>query len=286
MKTIFGGIFIILALLFPLSLSAQQGAKAAKAIVYGSHAKTGKYVSVNGINLYYETYGTGEPLLMIHGNGGSIAYFKFQIPYFSKSYKVIAVDSRAQGKSIDPGDTLTYDMMAEDVCGLLDALKISSANVIGWSDGGIIGLLLAINHPEKVKKLAITGANLSPDPSVFRPDALATIPEAMAGLKAGKQDAVTKNALKLLNMMLVEPNIPLTDLRKIECPVLVMGGDNDAIRPAHTVQIFENIPQAYLWILPAAGHGTLQRFSGEFNARVRKFFNEPYHKVKWDDFDH
>ncbi len=123
-------------------------------------------------------------------------------------------------------------MMTEDFNALLDALKIDFANVIGWSDGGINGLLLAINHPEKVKKLAITGANLTPDPSVLNPAAFAMISEYTANLQSAKQDAATKNTLKLFQMMLVEPNIPLTDLQKIKCPVLVMGGDNDAIKPA------------------------------------------------------
>jgi len=277
--------FLILILLLPCSLFAQQQKKGAKAINYGSNAKAGKYIAVNGIKMYYETYGAGQPLLMIHGNGGSIAHFKYQIPYFAKYYKVIAVDSRAQGKTIDTSDTLNYQMMTEDFNALLDALKIDSANVIGWSDGGINGLLLAVNHPEKVKKLAITGANLTPDPSVLNPAAFAMISEYTANLQSAKQDAATKNTLKLFQMMLVEPNIPVTDLQKIKCPVLVMGGDNDAIKPAHTLQIFENIPQAYLWIFPAAGHGTLQRYSNEFNTKVKEFFAQPYRKVKWDDFD-
>lgn len=284
MKKILSGMFLILVLLFPCSLFAQQK-KAAIAINYGNNAKAGKYIDVNGIKMYYETYGTGQPLLMIHGNGGSIAHFKHQIPYFAKHYKVIAVDSRSQGKTVDASDTLSYKTMADDMNGLLDALRIDSANVIGWSDGGINGLLLAINHPEKVKKLAVTGANLTPDSSVFNPAALKMLSEYVATLQSAKQDATTKNSLKLLQMMKLEPNIPLTDLQKIKCPVLVMGGDSDAIKPSHTLQIFENIPNAYLWIFPAAGHGTLQRYSTEFNTKVNEFFAQSYRRVRWDDFD-
>ena len=113
--------------------------------------------------MYYEIYGTGEPLLIIHGNGGSIKKFLYQIPYFSKNYKVVLADSRAQGKSVDGGDSLSYEMMADDLNALLDTLRMDSCYVIGWSDGGINGLLLAMRHPEKVKKLAVTGANLWPD---------------------------------------------------------------------------------------------------------------------------
>src|SRR6185312_13936534 len=106
-------------------------------------------------------------LLMIHGNGGSIASFQENIPYFSKKYKVIVADSRSQGKTKDVNDSLSFEMMADDEAALLDALHIKSAYVIGWSDGGIVALLLAMRHPEKVIKLAATGANVQPDASAF-----------------------------------------------------------------------------------------------------------------------
>ena len=86
-------------------------------------------------------------------------------------------------------------------------------------------------------------------------------------------------------MMEIEPNIPLTDLHKIKCPVLVIGGDNDLIKVSHTLQIFENIPQAYLWIVPFAGHATVQRHKEEFNKTVFEFFNTPFHFVPGDDWD-
>lgn len=130
---------------------------------YGNNKEAGKYYDVRGFKMYCETYGQGQPVLIIHGNGGSIANFYLNIPYFSKKYKVIVADSRAQGRSADPGDSLTYEQMADDLAALLDQLHVDSAYVIGWSDGGINGLLLAMRHPEKVKKLAVTGANLQPD---------------------------------------------------------------------------------------------------------------------------
>ena len=132
-------------------------------IPYGSNPKVGKYLNHRGFRMYYEIYGQGEPLLIIHGNGGSISNFGNQIPYFSKKYQVILADSRAHGKSIDNNDSLSYKMMTDDLNALLDHLHKDSCYVIGWSDGGIEGLLLSINFPKKVKKLAITGANLIPD---------------------------------------------------------------------------------------------------------------------------
>jgi pimeloyl-ACP methyl ester carboxylesterase len=132
-------------------------------IPYGNDPLTGKYYSIRGFEMYCEVYGEGRPLLMIHGNGGSPAAFKKNIPYFSKKYKVIVADSRAQGKSEDSGDSLSFEMMSDDFAALLDILHIRKTYVIGWSDGGINVLLLAMRHPDKVIKLASTGANLWPD---------------------------------------------------------------------------------------------------------------------------
>src|SRR5205823_1669928 len=103
--------------------------------IYGRNKAAGHYIKTRGFSMYYETYGKGEPLLMIHGNGGSINNFVYQIPYFSQQYKVIVADSRAQGKSVDNSDSLSYEMMADDLNALLDSLQLDSCYVIGWSDG-------------------------------------------------------------------------------------------------------------------------------------------------------
>src|SRR6185312_5221196 len=140
-----------------------------KTIHYGNNPAAGKYYDVRGIKMYAEIYGEGKPLLLIHGNGGSISSFTSTIPYFSKKYKVIAVDSRAHGKTVDPKDSLSFEQMADDFAALLDNMHIDSAYVIGWSDGGINALLLAMRHPDKVIKLASTGANLTPDSTALQP---------------------------------------------------------------------------------------------------------------------
>ncbi|MFN8356542.1 MAG: alpha/beta hydrolase [Spirosomataceae bacterium] len=285
MQKLHSRFLILLLALLSLVGSAQTTKKTKPTVNYGNNPKTGRYVATRGIKLYYETYGQGQPLLLIHGNGGSIRDYRYQIPYFAKHYKVIAVDSRAQGKSVDTSSVLKYEMMADDFDALLTHLKIDSAYVIGWSDGGINGLLLAIRHPQKVKKMAITGANLISDASVLDPAGVKMISEELTKLRSAPQDAVTKNTIKLLHMMEVEPNIPLTDLHKIKCPVLVMGGDFDVIKPAHTLQIFENIPQAYLWIFPEAGHGVVHRYRNEFNAKVQHFFTHSYKKPNWIDWE-
>jgi pimeloyl-ACP methyl ester carboxylesterase len=224
--------------------------------------------------MYYEVYGTGKPLLLIHGNGGSIASMENQIPYFAKSWQVIAADSRSQGKSADPSDTLSYEMMADDLNELLETMHLDSACIIGWSDGGIIGLLLAIRHPEKVGKLAVTGANIRPDTTAFSARDFQSMKDQVTALGMQKQDPGVKNQIKLINLMIREPNITHGSLQQIRCPVMVIGGDHEIIKTEHTLEISRSIPGAYLWILPNSGHDTCIRFSDDFNEQTARFFNK------------
>ena len=248
--------------------------------MYGRNAAVGKYADIRGFKMYYETYGKGEPLLIIHGNGGSINNFLYQIPYFAKSYQVIIADSRAQGKSADPTDSLSYEMMTDDLNALLDKLNLKQCYVIGWSDGGINGLLLAIRHPDKVKKLAVTGANLWPDSTAVDPFVYKWAMNFNAKLKNGPVTPQTKNELKLAHLLSYEPHITLDQLRTITCPTLVIGGDHDVILPKHTMLIAQTIPNAYLWILPNSGHSTPIYYKDLFNEMVGDFFSKPYRKIE------
>lgn len=251
-------------------------------ILYGKDKTAGKYYNIRGFKMYTETYGSGQPLLIIHGNSGSMRDFIKQIPYFSKKYKVIVADSRAQGKSYDmKNDSLTYEMMADDYAALLDSMKIDSAYVIGWSDGGNNGLLLAMRHPEKVKKLAITGANLRPDTTAVFPEVWDLVKPSYNELKAKTNRNMMENAgYKMLRLLCEQPNIPVTDLSKVVCPTLVIGGDHDVIKESHTLEIYQHIPRAYLWILPNSGHSTPIVFADEFNSKVDAFFGTGYRVVK------
>ena len=250
-------------------------------ITYGNNPTAGKFYEVRGMKMYCEVYGEGQPLLFIHGNGGSIASFANNIPYFSKKYKVIIADSRSQGKSADKGDSLTYEMMADDYAALLTEMKIDSANVIGWSDGGINGLLLAMRHPEKVKKMAITGANLQPDTNAVFQEVWDLVSPEYNKLKANNhKNAEEKNQWKLLRLLTEQPHIPAASLGKITCPTLVIGGDHDVIREEHTILIYHSIPKSDLWILPNSGHSTPVVYKDIFNATVDSFLTKPYRVIK------
>jgi pimeloyl-ACP methyl ester carboxylesterase len=246
-------------------------------INYGNNKVAGKYYFVRGIKMYAEEYGSGKPLLLIHGNGGNISSMASIIPYFSRQYKVIVTDSRAHGKSTDKNDSLSFEMMADDEAALLDEMHIKAAYVIGWSDGGIIALALAMRHPGKVIKLASTGANLWPDSTAIIPSLWKDDKQHFDSFKSKIFTTVKeKNDWKIFMLDWLQPNIPLSSLQKIQCPSLIISGDHDVITLEHTLKIYQNIPQAYLWILPNSGHATLNEHTDEFNKKVNAFFVNPF----------
>lgn len=250
-----------------------------KPVPYGNNKAAGQYYDVRGIKMYAEVYGEGKPLLLIHGNGSSISAFRENIPYFSLKYKVIAVDSRAHGKTVDTKDSLSFEMMADDFSALLDKMHIDSAYVIGWSDGGINALLLAMRHPEKVIKLAATGANLTPDSLGLQPSLWKDMVKEYNERKDKPRTTLKeKNDWKIFMLDYDQPNIPFPALKAIKCPSLIICGDHDLIPIEHTAKIYENIPRAYLWVVPNSGHPTLIEHRDDFNKLVDEFFEKPYHK--------
>ncbi len=278
--------FLLLILLTLFTNSYSQSEKSS--VPYGENAKVGKYANVNDIKMYYEIYGKGEPLLLIHGNGGSIKSMRYQINFFSKHYKVIAVDSRAHGKTNIGLGKLTYVKMAQDYANLLNKLQIDSAYVLGWSDGGIIGLLMAINSPKKIKKLAVMGANLQPDSTAVYPWAVKMVKEnrAMVNKMIAKKDTSENWQLQkmLLGLLGEQPNIKIDELHNITAPVLVCAGDKDVIREEHTLLIYQNIPKAHLSIFPGETHLIPVTNPELFNRTVYRFFKNPFTRPDTKDF--
>jgi pimeloyl-ACP methyl ester carboxylesterase len=244
---------------------------------FGANSKVGKYAEVNGIRLYYEVYGEGHPLVVLHGNGGSIENATSHYPELIKRYKVIAVDSRAQGKSTDTDAPLTYEIMASDISALLDELKIDSAYVWGQSDGAILGLMLAMNHPGKVKKVLAFGANIQPDSNAVFSWA---VNFSLREIKESKDLKVKK----LNQLMIDHPNVPYSNLSRINIPVLIMAGDRDVIRPEHTLKLFQNIPRSQLCIIPGATHGASWEKKDLFLSLLYDFFDKPFTMPSTEDW--
>ncbi|WP_281634449.1 alpha/beta fold hydrolase [Flavobacterium luteolum] len=253
---------------------------------YGKNSAVGKFVELNGAKIYYEEYGKGEPLLLIHGNSGSIETMGNQIDYFKNKYRVIAADSRGHGKSELKTDSLTFVQMTKDTEALVNHLKLDSISIIGWSDGGIVGLQMGISGKSKIKKIVAMGANL-------RPDSTAIYSWAVKGLQNERKLFSTKikekdtsenwNLLKQISGLLADqPNIVAKDLSKIKAKVLVIAGDRDVIRNEHTVEIFENIPKAQLCIMPGETHFAPASSPEVFNAIANKFLSEPFKRPDSD----
>jgi len=276
MKTI----VLLFCLFIPLQLSAQSECPCS--IDYGNNPEAGKYISVNNIKMYYETYGNPEhePLLLIHGNGGSISGNKCQIEFFKDSYYVIILDSRFHGKSDEGSEELNYRLMTKDYAALLNELKIDSLNIIGQSDGGIIGLMLAMDYPKKVKKLIASAPNIRTDSTAIYNWDLIPLKKELASLnekiKNGDKSKETFRAKVLLNLMDKYPTIQNEELKKIAAPTLIMTSDEDVIKPEHVLEIYNHIPKAHLFIMPGATHIMPSTEYELFNQMCLRFLKNPF----------
>jgi pimeloyl-ACP methyl ester carboxylesterase len=239
---------------------------------YGENPNAGKYANVNGIRLYYETYGQGPPLLLLHGNSVSIRSFDLQIPEFAKSYTVIAVDTRGHGKSTEDGKTYTYDLFADDMKAFLDHLGLDSVHVVGWSDGGNTGLIMAMKYPAKVRSLVCMGANVFIDHSVVKWWVFPVLRYQQRQIRSDTS-SYALNRKRLIHMLLNEPRHHFEDLGSIGCPVLVMAGRKDIIKDQHTLDIARHIPGATLMIVPHEGHEYPWDNPQGFNKAVLEFLS-------------
>ena len=247
---------------------------------YGTNEAAGGFVDINGISMYYELYGEGPPLVLIHGSGQSIADMAAQIDGFRDQYQIIVADSRAHGKSGMTEQQMTYRQMASDWAGLIAALTTEPARVIGWSDGGNIALELARAHSELIDRVAVMGANLAPDESAVYPWAVNWVLEESANIERQLADGDTSQnwaALKQQFYLLRElPDMSLEELASIEAPVLVMAGDRDIIREEHTLLIYQTLSNAHLAIFPGETHFTPATDPELFNLTVDRFMSQPY----------
>lgn len=250
-------------------------------VPYGDNTVAGHFVNVNGVRLYYETYGSGPLLLLMHGNSGSIARMACQIAYFSSSHKVVAVDSRGRGKSDDGNGAFTFEQQADDFSALLEQEHLGKADVLGSSDGGIIALVMGLRHPDKVGKIVASAPNLRPDALVA--SELAQMKEqaaeADAKLAAGDHSRDWARRRRQLEQDLDEPHISLQQVHSIVAPTLLIGADDDVILPEHYLEIYRSLPNAQLFIVPGTTHSGLLT-SVMFNTAVSHFLDEPFLRPK------
>ncbi len=214
--------------------------------------------------MYYEVHGEGPPLLLLHGGSGSIP--EKWIPLFTPQFRVIAPEQMGHGRTADLVDRpFHYHDMAEDTIQLMGQLGIENAVVVGYSDGGIIGLDMSIHHPERVTKLAVTGTNARFEGYTAENQEFARsfdplsepISEKYAELSPDGAEHWPVVLGRLKTMWAAEPSFTNEELQSISAPTLLVIGDRDIVTPEHAVQMFRTIPGAQLCVVPNAGHGTM-----------------------------
>lgn len=221
------------------------------------------------IALHYIEKGAGVPLILLHGNGEDSSYFAEQIEHFSKTYRVLAVDTRGHGKSPRGTAPFTIRQFAEDLCAFMDGLSIEKAHLLGFSDGGNIALQFALLYPEKVDKLILNGANLDVRGVKLFFQLPVEIEFRLCSLFAECSPQAKRKA-ELLGLMVRSPNIPAMELSKVRAKTLVIAGTKDLIRKKHTEKIYRSLPDAALVFIPGS-HFVAKKKPAAFDRAVNNF---------------
>ncbi|OBZ92938.1 alpha/beta hydrolase [Pararhizobium polonicum] len=236
---------------------------------------------VNGIDMYYAVYGSGPPVLLIHGGLGYADVWGAQVADLAKDHTVIVADSRGHGRSTRNAQPYSYDLMSSDYLALLDYLKIEKTALVGWSDGGIIGLDIAIHHPERLTKLFAQAANSKVDgviPTVMENKTFAAYIEKAGEVYKKISPTPTEYdafVTQISNMWASQPNWSDDDLKTITTPTAIVLGDHDeAISRDHTDYLAKTIPGAELIILKDASHFAMLQDPEGYNKAVRDFIDK------------
>jgi len=243
------------------------------------------YLRIRDVEMYSETSGTGHPLLFLHGGFCSLESMRPQFEALSSDHRVVAFERPGHGRSADRDGEFNYTDGIADTLAYLDALGLGAVDIVGYSDGAIIGLLLALEHPERVRSLVAISGNLDPDAFEFG-EAGADAPEAAADDAEPDEERAHYDRLspdgpehadvvlaKLFHLWTTEPHIDPADLARITAPVLIVSGDRDTIPPAHSRLIAGAIPGAGLHIVPDAGHGLVAEHPETITALIRDFLD-------------
>lgn len=250
---------------------------------------------IDDIEIYFEIYAKGELLecfsnnftdgqfvrradniiVLLHGNGGSLNEFSGNVEAWCEKNYCIAVDSRGHGKTTAGESDYTIDLMAEDLSKLCDEMNIGKFKIIGFSDGGNIALTYAVRHPERLSALVCSGANINPSGLKF----LSWIPIYLHYLSAKAAKNNSKDSwlkYQLLSLMINYPHISPRLLKNIDCPALIIDGDRDMIKPAHTQLITDSIPGAVRKTIRNCGHNTFYEKPEVINRMISEFIENAY----------
>jgi pimeloyl-ACP methyl ester carboxylesterase len=243
------------------------------------HPAVRGYVAHDGARIYFSTYGKGAPVILLHGGLANQQYWGDQVPALTRAgFQAILIDSRGHGRSSRDARPYTYELMASDVVAVMDQLRIPKAAVVGWSDGAIIGLVMALKDPDRLTRVFAFAANM--DPSGVKDDVESN--PTFTRFEADAQDAYAKLSPTphdfpdfheaVAKMWAEEPNYTAADLAKISVRVAIVDGDHDeAIKPEHTQYLARSIRGAQLIILPNASHFAFLQQPQRFNVAMLDF---------------
>jgi len=235
------------------------------------------YAAVDGIKIWYAEFGRGDPVILLHGGLANSNYWGNQVPALAAHYRVIVMDSRGHGRSTRNAEPFGYDLMASDVIGLMDTLKIRKAAIIGWSDGAILGLDIAIHHPERMTKLFAFAANS--DPGGVADIAHSAVFNAYIARAAKEYETLSPTPreygaflAQIEKMWATQPNFTAAQLEGIAVPVWIVDADHDeAIKRENTEFMAAHIPNAALLLQPGVSHFSFLQDPQQFNADVLHF---------------
>jgi pimeloyl-ACP methyl ester carboxylesterase len=237
-------------------------------------------VPVNGIRIWYASFGKGEPLLFVHGGLANSDYWGLQVRAFAKRYRVIVMDSRGHGRSSRDAQPFGYDLMASDVIGLLDALKIRKVALVGWSDGAIVGLDIAMHHPERLTKLFAFAANIDPSGVTDTSKSpVFTAYIARAGKEYEKLSPTPKGyesfVAQITGMWNTQPHWTKADFAKIKVPTWIVDADHDeAVNHDQPRTMADWTPGAGLSIEPDVSHFAFIQDPAQFNRDLAHFLEK------------
>lgn len=247
----------------------------------------GSSIEIGELNTWYDEDGSGDPLVLLHGGLWPNESWEPQMPEFAKHFRVLAPERRGHGHTPDVEGPFSYDDMATDTIGFLEAIIDRPAHLVGWSDGGIIGLIVAMRRPELVAKLVSISANFDTTGvhegihSQFlsmQPDSegLATLRSMYEAASPDGPEHWPVVFAKFIDMVSREPRIPSSELKRIAAPTLVLAGDDDLVSLEHTIELFRSIPNSELAIVPGTSHFLAMEKADVVNRLILDFIeNDP-----------
>ena len=237
------------------------------------------YIDLRGHQTYsYEWENNGEAVLLLHGGLSQTSHWDYVLtPDLEPDFHLFAYDRTGHGYTGDQAGSFHFDFQIREAIAYLEDVVKEPAHLIGWSDGGIIAMSIAITRPELVKSLILIGANYNHSGTVIELPFTEPSDEDKAEYAATSPDAphtLTEKIKKMLRIWETEPNIPLSDLAKIQCPVLVLAGDDDVIKHSHTIELYEALPLGQLAIIPGTSHMVPKEKPALMNAVISQFLED------------